>query len=129
MAKRRRKEKKTYKVQNLPPGSIIYQGTKANTETKIEIFNYNVDHFNQLDTVEVEEAFHFTGADTVTWINVNGLANTQAIEKLGKHYKIHPLVLEDIVTTTQRPKIDEFTDYIFVTFKMLYFNEQNQLMN
>ena len=65
----------------------------------------------------------YNDKDTVTWINVNGLNNITDIEKIGKHYNLHPLTLEDIVTTQQRPKLDEFENYLFVVFKMLYYKE------
>jgi magnesium transporter len=44
----------------------------------------------------------------VTWINVSGIHNVALIESLGKHFDLHPLTLEDIVNTTQRPKVEEF---------------------
>ena len=65
----------------------------------------------------------------ISWINVNGLSQTEQIEKLGNHYHLHPLILEDIVDTNQRPKIDEYPDYLFVVFKMLYYNEQGDFVN
>ena len=59
----------------------------------------------------------------VTWINVDGVHNVGLIETIGKQLNIHPLVLEDIVDTTQRPKIEVTSDYTFIAFKTLTFNE------
>ena len=58
----------------------------------------------------------------MTRININGLNNTEDIEKLGSHYQIHPLTLEDIVNTSHRPKLEEFENYMFLVFKMLSIN-------
>ncbi|NNJ81834.1 MAG: magnesium/cobalt transporter CorA, partial [Flavobacteriaceae bacterium] len=61
-------------------------------------------------------------------INVDGLSNTDQIELLGTHFQLHPLIQEDIVTTTQRPKMDEYDDYLFLVFKMLHYNERAELI-
>src|SRR5690606_5363633 len=60
---------------------------------------------------------------------IDGLSNTAEIEKLGKYYDLHPLILEDIVNTNQRPKIDEYQDFIFVVVKMLYFPKDDTQKN
>jgi len=59
----------------------------------------------------------------VTWINIDGVHQLEIIEKIGELFKIHPLVLEDIVNTGQRPKMEDFVDYIFLTLKMLRYFE------
>ncbi len=68
---------------------------------------------------DIEEAFPPKDFPTVTWINIDGLHEIDTIEKVGQHFNIHPLVLEDIVNTGQRPKTEEFEDVIFVVLKML----------
>jgi len=55
----------------------------------------------------------------VTWINVDGLGNPKRIEELGKCFTIHPLILEDIFNTSQRPKMEDQDQYIYLTLKML----------
>src|SRR5690606_28989707 len=67
-------------------------------------------------------------SNQVTWINVNGLNNTSIIEKLGTHYGLHPLTLEDIVNTNHRPKMDEFETYLFIVLKMLYIKNDEELV-
>ena len=61
----------------------------------------------------------------MTWININGVHDPEIIERIGKQFKIHLLVLEDILNTGQRPKYDDFDDYIFVVLKMLYYDAEN----
>ncbi|MDX1470196.1 MAG: magnesium/cobalt transporter CorA [Flavobacteriaceae bacterium] len=129
MPLRKRKSAKVYKVHNPPPGSIIYQGKRASVSTSIEIFNYHSEGAEKKESDKVEDAFNYKDKNTVTWINVNGLSDTDKIEKLGTHYNIHSLILEDIVNTNQRPKIDEFEDYLFIAFKMLYFKDEGRLVD
>src|SRR5690606_23657448 len=59
----------------------------------------------------------------------NGLGNTDDIVALGNHFELHPLIQEDIVTTHQRPKIDEYDDFLFIVFKMLHYNDDERLIN
>ncbi len=112
---------------NQMPGAVTYTGKKDTAITKIEIIDYSKDHYTKVDTEDVEEAFKFEASEHVTWINVNGLNNTHIIERLGEYYDLHPLIQEDIVSTNQRPKLDEYEDYLFVVFKMLYYKETGDL--
>lgn len=122
-----KKRRKPNKASNLPPGTISYKGKKFSDVTTVEIINYSIDSYTKLDSKNVEDAFNFKETNQVTWINVNGLNATENIEKLGLHYHLHPLTLEDVVDTTHRPKIDEFEDYLFIVFKMLYFKDDGVL--
>ncbi len=130
--KKRRKKKilgvKAQKVQNTVPGTVTYTGRKLKTVTNLEIIDYSKEHYKKIETQNVVEAYDFKGTNHVTWINVNGLSNTSDIELLGKHFRLHPLIQEDIVTTNQRPKIDEYPDYLFIVFKMLHYDDENELI-
>lgn len=121
-------KKKSYKTVNRSPGTVHYRGRKQSTVTTVEIINYSKQSHQLIETQNVEEAFHFKGKDTVTWINVNGLNNTSQIEKLGVHYGLHPLTMEDILNTNHRPKLDEFDEYLFLVLKMLYFKNDEELV-
>jgi magnesium transporter len=120
-------KKRAYKASNLPPGTMSYKGKKVSLETVIDIINYTNQTYTKIDCNNVEDGFNFKGNEQVTWINVNGLNNLDDIEKLGEHYSLHPLTLEDIVNTSHRPKLDEFQNYIFIVFKMLYFKDNDVL--
>lgn len=123
-----KKQKKSYKVRNVPPGTMSYRGKKQVKTTAVEIINYTKDTCNSFQSKNVEDAFNFKGNNQVTWINVNGLNNIEEIEKLGVHYNLHPLTLEDIVNTNHRPKLDEFDNYLFIVLKMLHFKDDETLV-
>ncbi len=110
------------------PGTVVYIGEKEHLETKIEIQDYTKDTHSIFDTNNVEDIFNFKGNDRITWINVNGLNHTQEIIRIGEFYGLHPLLLEDIVNTDQRPKIDEYENYIFLVLKMMYFNKKQEFI-
>ncbi len=124
---RHKKKKKNYTAKNLPPGTMSYQGKKEVTATQIDIINYNEEFYKSDTSNSMTDAFDFEDTSHTTWININGLNNVEDIEVVGQHYNIHPLTLEDIVNTNQRPKIDEFDNYLFIVFKMLYFKDDDVL--
>ncbi|WP_100614631.1 magnesium/cobalt transporter CorA [Confluentibacter citreus] len=123
------KGKKRYKKIGLAPGSVIYTGEKSSKKLFIEAFDYNNEQCIDKELNNVEDIFEFKYTDTITWINLNGLNHVNEIEKIGKHFNLHPLVLEDIVSISQRPKIDEYDDYLFVVLKMLYQHENETIVS
>ncbi len=114
--------KKSKKV-TLPPGTLVYTGEKKTEDVRITIMDYDESQFQEKEAKKVEDCFPFKDKPTVTWINIDGIHKLDIIEKIGTHFNLHPLVLEDIVNTAQRPKTEDFTDYIFVVLKMLQFDE------
>jgi magnesium transporter len=114
----------------LPPGTLIHIGEKKTEEVKITIIDYDETHFQEKEVKTIEECFPFKEKPTVTWINIDGLHQIDIIEKLGKHFGFHPLVLEDIVNTDQRPKIEDFVTYLFLVLKMLtYHTRENDVVS
>ena len=122
-----KKRKKVYKVRNLPPGTMSYRGSKQSDDTHVEIINFDKDSYKKIESKRVEDAFNLKGNGKITWVNVNGLNDVKEIEKLGLHYNLHPLTLEDIVNTNHRPKLDEYDNYIFIVLKMIFFKEEDDL--
>ena len=112
----RRRSKKT----GLSPGSLVYLGDKRDEPIRITVIDYGADHYHQETMATLKDCVQYTATDTVTWINVSGIHDVAAIGTLGDAFNIHPLVLEDIVNTGHRPKLDDYDDYLFVVLKMLY---------
>jgi len=107
----------------MAPGSLVHVGEKKIEQTRIEIIDYDEKHLWEQEVATIEECFPFKDEPSVTWINIDGLHEVEIIEKLGNYFEIHPLVLEDILHTGQRPKFEDFEKHIFIVFKMLYFDE------
>ena len=59
------------------------------------------------------------------WLNVHGVHDVDLIKQVGAIFKLHPLVIEDILNTEQRPKVDEFEDYIFLETRNFYYDKAN----
>jgi len=115
--------KKRSEKTGLPPGTLIHIGEKKAEKVNISLIDYDETQFQHKESVTVEEAVPFKEKPTVTWFNVTGLHEVKIVEEIGKAFNIHPLLLEDIVHTGQRPKLEDFGDYLFFVLKMLTYDE------
>jgi magnesium transporter len=115
--------KKVSKTIGLSPGALVHIGKKKIEKARIRLVDYDETQLQEKEPKTIEECFPFKDLPTVTWVNVDGLHNISIMEKIGKHFGLHPLVLEDILNTEQRPKIEDFDDHIFVVLKMLYYDD------
>ncbi len=113
---------KARKKAGLPPGTLIYAGNKTEKEkARITLFSFNEEIFEEKECADVEECFQFfEKKNNVNWLNIDGLHETEVVEKIGKMLNIHPLTQEDILNTEQRPKIEEYAEYIYIVLKMIY---------
>jgi magnesium transporter len=118
--------KKRSKKAGLPPGTLVHIGEKGVGEPKVTLIDYDEANFEEREVKAAEECFPFKEKPTVTWINVEGVHQIEVIEKLGHCFGLHPLVLEDILNTDQRPKMEVYGDYIYIVLKMLYEGDGNR---
>jgi len=109
----------------LPPGTLVHIGEKKKEEVKITVMDYTEAGYNEKDLKTVDECFLFRDRPAVTWINVEGVHDVKILEKLGECFGLHPLIQEDIINTDQRPKIEDYDNYLYIVLKMLYLNKGN----
>ncbi len=107
------------------PGTLMYTGEKTEN-IKISLIDYNEKELDEKIIEKVEECFPFKDNSNVTWINIRGLHNIKIIDAIGKHFDLHPLLLEDILATDQRPKTEDFEDYFFTVLRMFEFDEKKK---
>jgi len=110
----------------LPPGSLVFLGERKEEEARITVMDYDESKLIEEEVEEIEACFPFKDKATVTWINIDGLHRVEVIEKLGHHFVLHPLLLEDVLNTEQRPKVEEFEDHLFIVLKMVQIGDENQ---
>jgi magnesium transporter len=103
----------------LPPGSAVYVGDRRPEEMALSIIGFDPVGAWVKAAETVDELLRYRNDSGITWINVNGLRDNNAISRLAAEYGIHPLTIEDILNTEQRPKVEEFDDYLFITLKEL----------
>lgn len=114
------------KKPGLPPGTLVHVGEKKVEKVKITVLDYDEKTVEEREVVDIEECFPYRDKSSISWINIDGLHQTDIIEKIGHHYGIHPTVLEDIVNTDQRPKIYDMGEYLFLILKMISYSENEK---
>lgn len=103
----------------LAPGSLVHIGERRSENIQISAIDYNETFHQEVTCKTIEETFSFKNSESVSWVNINGLHDTDIIAKVGKNYGLHPLLLEDILNTKQRPKTEEYDNYLYLSLKML----------
>jgi magnesium transporter len=116
--------RKTARKLGLPPGTLVQVEEKKAEKAKISLIDYDEAQFQEKEAATIEECFPFKDKPSVTWINIDGVYQVEVIEKIGAHFGIHSLILEDIMHTVQRPKMEDFEDYIFLVVKMIYYDDK-----
>jgi magnesium transporter len=116
----RRKQSKV----GLAPGTLVHVGEKKAEKVVIRACIYNSDELTEKELQTVEECQTFINrSDMNLWINVDGLDKIEVVEKLGSYFGVHPLTLEDILNTGQRPKTEDYESYIYTVLKMMLLDE------
>jgi magnesium transporter len=106
----------------MPPGTLVHIGEKRREDVTITVIGYDKDRFEERICERPEEVF--PGFDRpVTWVNVNGLHDTAIVRAICDRAGIHPLTQEDIVHTGQRPKLEDYGDYLYIVIRMLSFED------
>lgn len=105
------------------PGEMVHVGEHHTERTRITVMDYTADRFDEKELPSAEACFAYRDAASVTWINVDGVHDVALIEKLGTHFGLHPLVMEDIVNTGQRPKTEVYDEYVYMVMTMLRYDD------
>ena len=106
----------------LPPGTLVHVGVKPDQPAKLTVMEYDEENFAEHEVASVEECLPFLEAPTITWLNVAGIHQVDVVEQLGRLLNLHPLLLEDVVNTSQRPKLEDYQENLFIVLKMLEYD-------
>lgn len=101
------------------PGSVVYVGAEKNSPVTITRISYNLSGYQPVIEVSAVECKPPTDGEGVVWYTVDGVHDVEALKAIGENFGLHPLVLEDISNTTQRPKLEAFEGYVFIASKMI----------
>lgn len=110
----------------MPPGSLVHVGLKRADSITVSVFDFNETDVVEREITDVNECISYINTDNVSWINIDGVHDANMIESIGSVFGLHPLVLEDIMNTGQRPKFESFDSYLFFVLKMLYTDEKTK---
>jgi magnesium transporter len=111
------------------PGTVIYIGEDRVEPVKISFISYDQHSAAGPEVVQSNDvAPPVEGQNGIIWYTIDGVHDPEVLHLVGERFGLHSLVLEDIANTKQRPKIEEFDDYIFVAMKMITFDEKEKLL-
>lgn len=105
------------------PGTLTHIDERKDAKTGITLMNYSLDRLDEQQYDTIEEALASIDSSMTTWLNIDGVHDTEIIEKIGRHFNINVLTLEDIIHTGQRPKVEEYNDYLYFALNMLHLDE------
>jgi magnesium transporter len=102
------------------PGTLVHVGERPTHPVRITVMDYGPDGCREHEAGSVEECLRYRASDSVTWINVDGVHQAGVIQGFGDTFDLHPLLLEDVMHTEQRPKAELFDEHVYVVLRMLY---------
>jgi magnesium transporter len=114
------------KPPGLPPGTIVYTGSeKPTTPVTVQLHVFDEDTLEEIATRDVAE-IHRQRAEGRVWIDVEGVHDLDLLRDLGREFGLHPLTLEDIARTGQRPKVETYDNYAYIVVRMLRWIEEEE---
>lgn len=115
---------KSHPPPGTPPGELIFRKHPATPEettvkkSRITVISYSPEDYEEKQVESFEDCSQYWSKRDVTWVNIDGSQDVETLRKIGEQFGFHPLTLEDIAGADQRPKIESFGNYIFITTKL-----------
>ncbi len=110
-----------------PPGALRLRKDAPRNPPVITLIEYDRDHLEEKTITDRQELLVHLDNNRVTWINIDGLGEIEILEMLGERFHLHPLALEDVLNTGQRPKVELYDDYLFIVVQMIYLDNEGQM--
>lgn len=117
---RKRKTKR-----GMGPGSVVYVGPDRTKPVRLTVIRYNADHFEREDNISLDECCLDRSEGEVLWVNVDGVHDIKVVSAVGEKFGLHPMLIEDIAHTGQRPKLEDMDTYLYTVLRMLRYDEKN----
>ena len=106
------------------PGTVQYHGPRKVEQIVLQVMDMTPDLLEERELGGVEEALAYRDTSSLTWLNIIGLHDIDTLRRIGDHFGLHPLVQEDIVNTHQRPKLEDYEDYLYLVCRMISFDAE-----
>ena len=108
------------------PGTLVHIGKHKPDSAAIRVIDYAPDELRESVIEDLDSYRGETDAERILWLNVDGVSDASVVEKLGAVFELHPLVMEDILNTDQRPKVEDYQGYLYIVLRMLQFDQGRQ---
>ncbi len=111
------------------PGDLVFVGDRKVDNPTITLIEYTPDSLERTEVGNIRDVFPVKESPAVSWININGLHDMDLIRETGRGFDLHPLTMEDILNTGQRPKLEEYDNYLFISCKMMKYDEEKRIVS
>ena len=108
------------------PGTLAFSGERKVDHVRIRLIDYDAESIVEKTLASIDEAFPYVTEPPVTWVNIDGLHDAAVIEAVGDKFGVHRLALEDVMSTSQRPKVEDYGEHCLVILKMLSFDAETE---
>lgn len=108
----------------MPPGSLVHVGERKTPEIQISLIEYGAEQLQEIQFANVEASRNYVPTAPVMWLNVHGLHEAEVMREIGRRFNLHPLVLEDILNTDQRPKVNDYGDYLYLVTRFFDYDPE-----
>jgi magnesium transporter len=126
MARKKLLRKRPHRKIGAPPGTLVHVGEPSKEPITFDVVTYDAEHFSEVTfgIRDVDRCCGFGKGRAVSWININGIHAVGHIETIGACFGLHPLVLEDILNSDHRPKLEDYGDYLFLVLKLPFYHKE-----
>ncbi|MBK5209351.1 MAG: magnesium/cobalt transporter CorA [Flavobacteriaceae bacterium] len=112
----------------LSPHEIYFRGEKKSDTVLLEVIDYDSENLDEFEAKSVKEVVKFNETSSTTWLNIYGLHDVKIMDEIANQFELDSLILADVMNTHARPKIQEYDNCIFISLKMLQYDEkQNRI--
>lgn len=119
--------KRSHKA-GMAPGSLVHIGETQFSKIKLSYIEFDEHTFLEEEDVSTDLCLKRLKTPLMTWIQVHGVSDSSIIASLGSHFNLHALVLEDVLNTTQRAKLDTYQEQVFIVCRLLKYDEENHAL-
>jgi magnesium transporter len=120
--------KKREATKGQSPGALIFIGNQKVENIRLRVIDYDQAQLKEDELKHIADGAEFKQTKTVTWINVDGLHDLSIMKEIGQAFDLHPLLVEDILNTGQRPKLEVFDNCLFIVLKMIRYDKEKQMI-
>jgi magnesium transporter len=110
------------------PDTLFFMGNQKMEHPRIRVIDFDKSNLKEDELTNIKEGVDYINTNTVTWINIDGLHDMELIQEVGSAFTLHPLLLEDLINTSQRPKLEDFDNCLFITLKMMHYNQEQNVV-
>ncbi len=124
MARRRKLYQQRLAKTGLPPGSLLHTGEQKTAEPAVTLIEYDADNCRETHFRSLDEGQRHQPQAGVLWLNVHGLHEPEIMSEIGRRFDLHPLTLEDVLNTDQRPKLEDYGHYLYMVARVFNYDRE-----